>query len=258
MCLKHPCYESLNKFAASKPARIIYGILLVIAVAFGCVRLLQASNDLHASKNAKLAIVPEFKGNLIHFDPKDHGSIERITSKIDEVYDTYHNDNLNLYNCDEDKLPSEGKSCNVDWREFGPCNKENSYGYQKGTPCVFLKFRKLRDWVPNYLNATDLPVNMPMYLKDSIVNSPYPNQRVIWVSCEGENPADLENIGPVIYYPSRGFPHYFFPYKGQDGYLEPIIALYFERPITGIVVSVKCTLWTQGSQEHTNFEILVE
>lgn len=64
----------------------MYGLLLVIAVAFGCVRLLQASNELHASKNAKLAIIPEFKANLIHFDPKDSRSIEGIKSKIDEVY----------------------------------------------------------------------------------------------------------------------------------------------------------------------------
>jgi len=52
----------------------------------------------------------------------------------------------------------------------------------------------------------------------------------VWISCKGETPTDLENIGPIIYYPSHGFPNYFFPYKGQDGYLEPIIALYFERP----------------------------
>lgn len=57
-------------------------------MAFGCVRLLQASNDLHASKNAKLAIIPELKANLIHFDPKDSRSIKEITSKIDEVYDS--------------------------------------------------------------------------------------------------------------------------------------------------------------------------
>ncbi|XP_070495200.1 uncharacterized protein [Chironomus tepperi] len=238
MCLKHPCYESLNKFAASKPARIIYGILLVIAVAFGCVRLLQASNDLHASKNAKLAIVPDIKANLIHFDPKDLGSIEGITSKIDEVYDTYQKHNRNLYNCDENSLPPAGKSCNVDWREFGPCNKENAYGYQKGTPCVFLKFKKHRDWVPNYLNTTNLPDSMPMELKSYIVNSPYPNQRALWVYCKGENPADVENIGPITYYPSRGFSHYYFPYEGQDGYLEPIIALYFERPMSRIILGI--------------------
>lgn len=92
------------------------------------------------------------------------------------IFLAYHKDNRNLYNCDENSLPPSGKSCNVDWREFGPCNKENFYGYNRGTPCVFLKFKKTLDLMPNYLNVTDLPYNMPMYLKDYIVNSPYPNQ----------------------------------------------------------------------------------
>lgn len=53
----------------------------------------------------------------------------------------------------------------------------------------------------------------------------------IWVSCEGENPADKENIGPVQYYPRQGFPGYFFPYENSEGYLSPLVAVQFTRPI---------------------------
>lgn len=52
----------------------------------------------------------------------------------------------------------------------------------------------------------------------------------VWVSCEGENPADIENIGSVKYYPKNGFPYYFFPYENTDGYLSPLVAVHFERP----------------------------
>lgn len=52
----------------------------------------------------------------------------------------------------------------------------------------------------------------------------------VWVSCEGENPADVENIGSIQYFPRRGFPSYYFPYKNIDGYLQPIIAVWFEKP----------------------------
>jgi sodium/potassium-transporting ATPase subunit beta len=52
----------------------------------------------------------------------------------------------------------------------------------------------------------------------------------IWVSCEGESPADVENIGPVTYIPGRGFPGYFYPYKNSEGYLSPVMAIHFERP----------------------------
>lgn len=53
----------------------------------------------------------------------------------------------------------------------------------------------------------------------------------VWVSCEGENPADIENLGPIKYIPeSRGFPGYFYPYENSEGYLSPVIAIHFERP----------------------------
>ena len=52
----------------------------------------------------------------------------------------------------------------------------------------------------------------------------------VWVSCEGENPADVENIGPIQYIPRRGFPGYFFPFINNDGYLSPLVAVWFERP----------------------------
>lgn len=52
----------------------------------------------------------------------------------------------------------------------------------------------------------------------------------IWVSCEGESPADVENIGPITYIPTRGFPGYFYPYKNSEGYLSPVMAIHFQRP----------------------------
>jgi sodium/potassium-transporting ATPase subunit beta len=52
----------------------------------------------------------------------------------------------------------------------------------------------------------------------------------IWVSCEGENPADIENIGPVEYFPKWGFPGYFYPYENSEGYLSPLVAVHFASP----------------------------
>lgn len=52
----------------------------------------------------------------------------------------------------------------------------------------------------------------------------------VWVSCEGENPADKENLGNAIMYPTRGIPGFYFPYLNQEGYLSPVVAIYFERP----------------------------
>ena len=53
----------------------------------------------------------------------------------------------------------------------------------------------------------------------------------IWVSCEGENPADQENIGPIQIIPrQQGFPGFYYPYENAEGYLSPLVAVHFMRP----------------------------
>lgn len=54
--------------------------------------------------------------------------------------------------------------------------------------------------------------------------------QIVWVSCEGENVADIEHIGPIRYIPQKGFPSQYFPYKNQEGYLSPLVAVHFEKP----------------------------
>lgn len=69
---------------------------------------------------------------------------------------------------------------------------------------------------------------------------------MIWVTCEGENPADIENLGPINYLPNRGFAGYYFPFKNQKGYLPPTIAINFERPKS------KCQ-WTHKNKDFCRF-----
>lgn len=90
------------------------------------------------------------------------------------------------------------------------------------------------------------------------------------MSCEGENPADQENIGPVNYLPIRGFPGYFYPYQNSEGYLSPLVAVHFQRPkreysiwqaivihmtfmiisisylLGGIIINVECKAWARN------------
>lgn len=74
---------------------------------------------------------------------------------------------------------------------------------------------------------------MPKDLKDYIAAEKAKEPlslNTIWVSCEGENPADQENIGPVHILPRRGFPGYYYPYEHSEGYLSPLVAVHFENP----------------------------
>ena len=56
------------------------------------------------------------------------------------------------------------------------------------------------------------------------------NRDQVWVSCHGESPHDVENQGKIMYYPSPGFPNYFYPYKHTTGYMSPLVAVQFTSP----------------------------
>ncbi|PSN37802.1 Sodium/potassium-transporting ATPase subunit beta-2 [Blattella germanica] len=126
------------------------------------------------------------------------------------------------------------------------------------------------NWVPEYYNDTKyLPEDMPRDLKEYIEQQKNINPQLlktVWISCQGENPADKEFIGPVDYLPQRGFPGYFFPYNtSKKGYLSPLVAVHFQRIMTGVLVNVECRLWApnieydrEKGSGYVHFELLVE
>uniref|UniRef100_A0A1B6D5Z4 Sodium/potassium-transporting ATPase subunit beta n=1 Tax=Clastoptera arizonana TaxID=38151 RepID=A0A1B6D5Z4_9HEMI len=157
----------------------------------------------------------------------------------------------NIYKCDFHQFPPRGKVCDIDVRLWDPCTFENTYNYHLQKPCIFLKVNKIYDWVPDYYkNVSDLPERMPDSLKAHIQNefdlggAARLNQ--VWLSCQGESPADVENIGEVKYYPGPGFPGYFFPFENSEGYLSPLVAVQFTRPRTGILINIECRAWAHN------------
>lgn len=86
------------------------------------------------------------------------------------TYSTAYNEsNSNVYKgCNFYNPAPLGKTCDVDLKAFDPCTKENSFGYRKGTPCVFLKLSRKPDWVPEFYNESKLPETMPEHLKQDI------------------------------------------------------------------------------------------
>lgn len=119
-------------------------------------------------------------------------------------------------------------------KAFQPCSKEKKFGYEEGRPCIFLKLNKIFNWIPDYYNKSeDVQDGMPNRLKEHIRNRVKIKQEtnVVWVSCEGENPADIENLGNGISYYSlageQGFLGNYFPFKSTAGYLQPLVAVQF-------------------------------
>ncbi|GBP32073.1 hypothetical protein EVAR_80839_1 [Eumeta japonica] len=151
---------------------------------------------------------------------------------------------------------------------------------------------KIFNWVPQTYNTSEnLPDKMPEDLKAYIktvvriytstakesasINfidnfavqsqAGKPEADVVWVSCEGENPADVENIGAVQYIPIRGFPAYYYPFTNKEGYLSPLVAVYFENPTNGVLINIECKAWAKNIQYDryerrgsVHFELMVD
>lgn len=127
--------------------------------------------------------------------------------------------------------PNGTQTCKVDVTGFGACNEKTGFGYPEGKPCIFLKLNKIFNWAPEYYKKGSLPSKMPESLKEHISSRNGDNLEVVWVSCEGENPADIENLGKGTIYKSlsgeQGFLGKYFPFKNTEGYLQPIVAVQF-------------------------------
>lgn len=88
--------------------------------------------------------------------------------------------------------------------------------------------------MPEYYNkSSDVAESMPPTLVKHIKDRQNKNKEmnVVWVSCEGENPADIENLGTSIAYYSlngeQGFLGEYFPFMSLNGYLQPLVAVQF-------------------------------
>ncbi|KAL0273903.1 UNVERIFIED_CONTAM: hypothetical protein PYX00_006470 [Menopon gallinae] len=160
----------------------------------------------------------------------------------------------NIYTCDYDRPPKEGQVCDVQIRNLSPCSEENMFNFHKNSPCIFIKLNKIYGWVPEFYNNTrDLPPEMPQKLKDHI--SEIAKYRPQEVSCEGENPADVENIGSISYIPQQGFPYYYFPYKNYEGYLSPFVAVLIEKPMNGVLINIRCKAWAKNIK-HSRQDVI--
>jgi len=216
------------------------------------------------------------ESTLVHFRHGELGNWKAWSERLTEFLGPYNNigkkpklDALNV-ECSFDSMPGENQFCQVRTSELitGPCTEDNHYGFDKGKPCILIKLNKIYGWLPEPYNSTKLPADMPESLKKYINESDMPAKKkdgMIWFSCEGENPADRENIGPIKYYPEPGVPTYFYPYKNQKGYHSPAVFAHFEEPKHGVLISITCKAWAQNIEHDymerkgtVHFELMID
>ncbi|KAF6215463.1 hypothetical protein GE061_010216 [Apolygus lucorum] len=212
--------------------------------------------------------------SLIYAVPSNKNDTRRWVNKIKEFLKEYQDPPKKKgarQMCDYDRPPLGGKVCDVpvDTPEWGNCTSANDFGFARSSPCVIIKLNRIFDWVPDYYNKSELPDNMPQDLKDYIRGIKDEKRlNTAWLTCHGEAPGDKENLGPVAMYPERGFPGYYYPFTNQEGYLSPLVAVHFERPVMNTLIAVECRIWAKnalyaknphrGGQGNVHFELLLD
>jgi len=154
--------------------------------------------------------------------------------------------NVELETCSKGNGASDAKACKFDTAILDTC-LDPLAAYKAGSPCVYLKLNKIYDLTPTpYTKAlvSDLTDDeMPKTLRDHIAGQDDDSQ--VWVECHGENPADKEALaGKVNYFPpTQGYPNYYFPYKQQDGYVNPVVAVQFKDVPRNQLIHIECRAW---------------
>jgi len=178
--------------------------------------------------------------------------LNNITKEYEKVKEE---DKKNLQTCDYGSKLKKGQFCEFKVASLGnKCTKENDFGYKAGKPCIIVKLNNIFDWEPKtYDTVGDLPSGMPKDVRDKIAQdfteageSTKIDKQNVWITCEGENPNDFENIGKVNYYPQPGMPVYYYPFKNQNGYQSPLVAVEFSTVKKGVLINIECKAWAKN------------
>lgn len=199
----------------------------------------------------KFAMEEDFKIEKIDFVPKpriksllsfrydDPKSVQPINEQIKNFFVGYvNNTESQATECSfDDHFLYEHESCHVDMTSFGDCvTSDQSFGYEKASPCVFIKFKKREDWKPSFFTLEELKLNglsekYVNFIKDDFAAKNPAYLKTIWVECRGKEKIDRTLLGSVTYHPMQGFPEFYFPFtKDQKFYQEPIVAVQFNQP----------------------------
>lgn len=148
-------------------------------------------------------------------------------------------------NCTKENARDAGDGCNFDPRQLRHC-ADPDYGYSRGQPCIYLKLNRLFGVENEAIDESKgFPEDMPDDLRVHIRAQKDRNK--VWVNCIGENPADIDTMGPIEYYPKeRGFPAMYFPYKNQRNYQSPVVAVQFKKPPIGQLLHIECRAWANN------------
>jgi sodium/potassium-transporting ATPase subunit beta len=200
---------------------------------------------------------------------RDEKNWKHWTENLDKFLEPYEKGIIesggHLGNCDNNKTVGEGEFCRFDIRKIdNNCTKGLDFGYKRGDPCVLIKLNRIYNWKPTSYELSDLEKDSS--IPDSVRDGYKKNRSdIVYVTCEGENAADKENIGPLDYYPQPGIEFKYFPFTNQPGYLSPFVFVHFSKPTPGVLINIECKAWAKNIKHDrmdregsVHFELLID
>jgi sodium/potassium-transporting ATPase subunit beta len=182
----------------------------------------------------------------VNVDP-DTLLFKRYKNITDSFLKPYQKDNNNHKECDltqHTRHDPVDSVCNFPLSLLVECENATKHLQEQKNPCVYLKINKIFGWLPDLQDGATTPM----------------------IECQGQNAADVENLGEVKYIPSIEFKgktlgaisHSFFPYLHQSYYESPLIAMTFPNAAKNVIILIKCRVRGIKGDSDTNFEILID
>jgi len=169
----------------------------------------------------------------------------------------------------EDGEEADRRSCIFDISVLDEC-AEFPYGYIAGgnsselggsafaEPCIFVKFNKIFNWVPQPIDSDNIEETlaeskydkMSDTLKSKIIKSA--DRNFIWIDCFGRYAADQEVFNFEYFPHNQGIPTKYFPYRGGS-YHAPLVALKLKenQASWGQLQHIECRAWFEGVEHST-------
>ncbi|CAG9823487.1 unnamed protein product [Phaedon cochleariae] len=186
------------------------------------------------------------EGSLVWYNITNATTVDKWVKLADTFLAPYkaNQTGKNYVPCNFDKPPQEGKVCMTTVESLKNCSPERKYGYNSSSPCIFLKLNKIFGWTPEFYTepVEGMPEDLVAHLNSTKSEE---SKKQIWVTCNGVDDVDKENVKGFNYYP-RGFAGYYYPYRNVENYLSPIIAVQLLNVTPDVIVSIECRAWAKN------------
>lgn len=198
---------------------------------------------------------------LIWFNATNPDTVKHWVTNLENYLKPYKDlsTGATAVHCTADQTATPDKVCHfpIITGQENICSPERKFGYPEGKPCVLVKLNRIYNWEPERYSAA--PEDLSDHLKEDF------DPTLVYVTCVGENSADRDNIGEVMYYPKQGIPFNYFPFTNQKGYVSPFVFVQFNEISRGVLVNVECRAWAKNIKYDrgdrlgsVHFELIVD